>query len=133
MPFCILGTVAFGLRQQFSSHLQHLGLIVLTSLNRHETHNHKSTEDDNVSIPYHQKLGAQHCFERNTAFDRNDALRIVLGHGTGRINLYISFFRLVISKLCTTKYCVRETTMSPVNIYRLKFFKTLICISVIIL
>jgi hypothetical protein len=25
-----LGTVAFGLRQQFSSHLQHLGSIVLT-------------------------------------------------------------------------------------------------------
>jgi hypothetical protein len=25
-----LGTVAFGLGQQFSSHLQHLGLIVLT-------------------------------------------------------------------------------------------------------
>jgi hypothetical protein len=24
-------------------------------------------------------------FERNTAFDRNDALRIVLGHGTVRI------------------------------------------------
>ena len=47
------------------------------SLNRHEItvllsyiheHNHKSTEDDNVSIPYHSKIGAPHCFERNTAF-----------------------------------------------------------------
>jgi hypothetical protein len=47
--------------------------------------NHKSTEDDNVSIPYHYKIGAQDCFERNTAFDRNDALHIVPGHGTVRI------------------------------------------------
>jgi hypothetical protein len=47
------------------------------SMNRHEisvllsymhAHNHKSTEDDNVSIPYHYKIGAQLCFERNTAF-----------------------------------------------------------------
>jgi hypothetical protein len=45
-------------------------------------HNHKSTVDDNVSIPYHLKIGAHHCCERNTAFDRNDALRIVLGNGT---------------------------------------------------
>ena len=61
------------------------------SLNRHEitvllsyihAYNHKSTEDDNVSISYHYKIGAQHCFERNTTFDRNDALHIVLGHGT---------------------------------------------------
>jgi len=64
------------------------------SLNRHQitvllsymhAHNHKSTEDDNVSIPYHSKIGTQHCFERNTAFDRNDALRIILGNGTVRI------------------------------------------------
>ena len=48
-------------------------------------HNHKFSEDDNVSIPYHTKIGAQHCFERNKALDRNDALRIVLGHGTVRI------------------------------------------------
>jgi hypothetical protein len=55
--------------------------------NRHEitvllsyihAHNHKSTEDDNVSIPYHYKIEAQYCFERNTAFDMNDALLIVL-------------------------------------------------------
>ena len=47
------------------------------SLNRHaitvllsyiHAHNHNSTEDDNVSIPYHSKIGEQHCFERNTAF-----------------------------------------------------------------
>jgi hypothetical protein len=64
------------------------------SLNRHKitvllsymhAHNHKSIEDDNVSIPYHKKIGAQHCFERNITFDRNDALPIVLGHGTVRI------------------------------------------------
>jgi hypothetical protein len=63
--------------------------------NRHEitvllsyihAHNHKSTEDDNVSIPCHYKIEAQHCFERNTAFDRNDALLIVLGHGAVRMN-----------------------------------------------
>ena len=47
------------------------------SMNRHEitvllsyihAHNHKSTEYDIVSIPYHYKIGAQLCFERNTAF-----------------------------------------------------------------
>jgi hypothetical protein len=47
--------------------------------------NHKSTEDDIMSA-YHtiKKIAAQHCFERNTALDRNGALRIVLGHGTLR-------------------------------------------------
>jgi hypothetical protein len=76
-----LGTVTFGLRQQFSSSPAPRVNNFDCSLNRHEI----TVYCDNVSLPYHSQIGAQHCFERNTAFDSNDAVRIVLGHGTVRI------------------------------------------------
>jgi hypothetical protein len=61
-----LGTVVFGLRPQAT---------VLKS----------SPAPWINSFDCYTKIEAQHCFERNTAFDRNDALRIVRGHGTVRI------------------------------------------------
>ena len=60
-----LGTVAFGLRRQatvLQSSQAQRDKSFDCFLNRHEitvllsyihAHNHKSTEDDNVSIPYH--------------------------------------------------------------------------------
>ena len=84
-----------GWRQQFPSHLQHRGTIVLTVpwtgmkwLFYYLIYMHITTNPlKMIMSAYHtiNKLGHNIVLKEITAFDRNDALYIVLGHGIVRI------------------------------------------------